>query len=295
MKAGFVALIGVPNAGKSTLLNALLKFRLSIVSPSPQTTRHKIIGILNGKGYQICFQDTPGWLGHADDKLQDMLIKSARSAAKQDADILVLLVEPKPPTPETLAQLQRLASAGKPLILAVNKIDLVPDRVRLEKTAQIYRDVLPPCDTVFISALKKTGIEELQAALVRLLPESPAFYDGDRLSDRYERFFASELIREEIFKQYRQEIPHACAVAIEVFRERPGRADEIEATIYVERPTQKGVLLGRKGAALRDLTAKSRTAIENFTGRKTQLGLWVKVRKNWRRDKRALKELGYSV
>jgi len=295
MKAGFVALIGVPNVGKSTLLNALLKFQLSIVSPSPQTTRHKLLGILNGKDYQICFQDTPGWLDRAADKLQDVLIKATRSAVKQDADLLIVLVEPSTPTPETLAQIGKLAAAGKPLILAVNKCDLVRDKERREKTAAAYRKVLPPSDTHFISALKKIGIKELLDAIVARLPESPAYYGDDWLSDRWERFFVTELIRQTVFGQYRDEIPHACAVAIENYKEKQGRPDEIEAILYVEKSTQKGVVLGKKGLAIKKLRERSQTAIENFLGRKVRLEIWVKVRRNWRRDKRALKELGYTV
>lgn len=294
-KSGFVALIGVPNVGKSTLLNALLKFRLSIVSPTPQTTRHKILGILNGNGHQICFLDTPGWLEKADDKLQDCLIKSTRSAVKQDADLLVLLVEPKMPSPEILAQMGKLAAAGKPVLLAINKSDLVSNKAKLEKIAETYRKELPPGETIFISALKKSGLGELLNTIVKNLPESPAYYGTDQLSDRWERFFASELIRQVVFGLYRQEIPHATAVVIESYKEKKGRPDEISATLYVERPTQKAVLLGKKGRKIRELTEKARTNIANFMGREVDLRIWVKVRRHWRRDIHSLKELGYTV
>jgi GTP-binding protein Era len=293
-RSGFVALIGLPNVGKSTLLNALLEFRLSIVSPSPQTTRHKILGILNGSDHQICFLDTPGLLGKADDSLQDILIKATRSAIKQDADLLIVVVAPGKPSPETLAQLKKTASAGKPIILVVNKSDIEADKEKLSACAKIYEEALPISETHFLSALKKNGTKELREAIARRLPLSRPFYGKDQMSDRWERFFVSEIVREALFDLYRAEVPHACAVEIEQFKERKGRPDQIRATIFVERATQKAILLGKGGKALRKLGAKCRAAVGTFLGRRADLELWIKVRPSWRRDKTALKELGYS-
>ncbi|MFH1723918.1 MAG: GTPase Era [Elusimicrobiota bacterium] len=292
-KSGFVALIGPPNAGKSTLLNALLKFPLSIVSPKPQTTRHKLVGILNGKGWQLCLLDTPGWLERAEDKLQDALIHATHGAVRQDADIIVLLVAPSPPAPETLAGLGRLAARGKPLILAVNKVDKAGLR-KAESVAALYAKELPVSGTHILSALKGDGVDALLTAIVKSLPESPAYYGTDQLSDRWERFFAAEIVREEIFNQYHEEIPHASAVVLEEFRERAGRKDSIRVTVYVERPPQKAILIGKNGKAISELRKASLKAIEAFLGRRAELEIWVKVRKNWRKDPRSIKEFGYT-
>lgn len=292
-RSGFVALVGEPNVGKSTLLNAFLKLELCAVSPKPQTTRHKILGILNGKGFQVCFLDTPGWLAKAQDKLQGSLIRSARRAAREDADLILLLVEPRPPEPELLARAARLADQGKPILLVVNKTDLEPDRTKLKTVTAAYVKALPDAGAHRISALRGTGVKPLLTALVRRLPECPAYYGKDQASDRWERFFAAEHIRGAIFSLYRAEIPHACAVVIDQFKESPGSKDRISATIYVERPTQKGILLGRKGKAMRALRERGQAAIERFLGRKVRLELWIKVRPNWRQDPRAVREFGY--
>lgn len=291
-RSGFVALLGVPNVGKSTLLNALLKFRLSIVSPSPQTTRHRILGILNGDGHQICFLDTPGLLARAEDGLQDVLIQATRAAVRRDADLIVALVEPAPPAPEILARIAKAAEAGKPVLLAVNKSDAAGEE-SLKKTAAVYETALPVAGTHFISARTGAGVPALKEDIIRRLPASPAYYGTDQLSDRWERFFVSEIIRQVLFELYRAEVPHACAVSIEDFKEIKGRPDKISAVIYIERATQKAILLGKKGRSLRKLSAKCRAAVSAFLGRKADLQLWIKVRAGWRKDKRALKELGY--
>jgi len=292
-RAGFVALIGRPNAGKSTLMNALLKFDLSIVSPKPQTTRHSILGILNGPGHQICFVDTPGLLDQSRDLLQDALMRTTRRVAREDADVRLLLVEPYVvPAAETERLAAILGKSGT-LILAINKADLVSPRTKLDAVRAAYA-ALSPARSVVLSARSGEGVADLREAILALMPVSPPYYETDRLSDRWERFFVAEIIRAGLFEAYREEIPHACAVEIEEFKENPGKKDLIRAWIYVERSNQKGILLGPRGAALREL-AKNRTlAIEKFLGRRVELDLWVKVRAGWRKDLRSLKEFGYA-
>lgn len=292
-KAGFVVLLGRPNAGKSTLMNALLGSKLSIVSPQPQTTRHKILGILDRPGSQVCFLDTPGLVPDPGDPLQVALRRTAALSAKDDPDILVLLVEHKKPDQKTVDELSSLARGGRPVILAINKTDLPTATGALEAIEKAYTEAVRPAAVVRISALKKQNIESLLDEIDKRLPESPPFYEQGQLSDRWERFFASELIREQLFAQFSEEIPHAVAVVIEQFIEgKP--ADIVRATLYVERDGQKGILLGKGGMALRKLTDRSRAAIESFTRRPVELDLWIKVRKNWRKDPKALAEFGYS-
>ncbi|HVE11855.1 MAG TPA: GTPase Era [Elusimicrobiota bacterium] len=292
-KAGFVALLGRPNAGKSTLTNALLNFPLSIVSPKPQTTRHRILGIVQAEGWQACLLDTPGLLDSAKDKLQDALIRTARRAAREDADVLLLLVEPGVPAENELKAMKSLVSGAQPLVLVVNKMDQDKDRSRVDATLAAYSAALSPAKAHAISALKKEGLDALRASLRELLPESPPYYEGDRLSDRWERFFVAEIIRAGIFEAYREEVPHACAVDIEDFKETKGKKDLIRATIYVERSSQKPILLGPGGKSLRELTSSRTKAIELFLGRKVELDLWVKVKDNWRKNPAALKAFGY--
>lgn len=291
-RAGFVAIAGRPNAGKSTLLNAFLRRKLSIVSPVPQTTRHKILGILNGKDHQACFLDTPGLLDAAKDGLQAALIRTARIASRDDCDLLVVVVEAHSPGEAELAALQRLARGDRPLILAVNKSDLVADASALQTWAKAYDGALKPAELHVISALHRNGVDHLLSAIVARLPENPAYYDTDQVSDRWERFFASEIIRERIFEQYYDEVPHACAVEISDFKE--GGPDRISAIVFVEREPQKGILIGSKGASIRELTKASEKALREFLGRGVALELRVKVKPNWRRDPQALTQFGYQ-
>lgn len=292
-KSGFVALLGRPNAGKSTLLNALLGQKLSIVSSKPQTTRHKVLGLLNGKGFQACLLDTPGWLDKAKDALQGALLLSARIAARDDADILVLVTEPHMPSPAELESLRRLLPPGKPLLLVLNKADLYLDAALLESVSAAYSAALSPVRVHRVSAMRMTGIAELHASIVEFLPESPAYYGMEGLSDRWERFFVSEIVREAAFGLYREEVPHACAVEIDEFNDSPGRS-KIRAIVYVETPGQKGIVIGPGGRSVRELTEQSRQAIVRFLGRKVELELKVKVRSGWRKDPAALKAFGYT-
>lgn len=293
-KAGFVVLLGRPNAGKSTLLNALLKRKLSAVSSKPQTTRHKILGILEGPGYQACLLDTPGVIPDPRDPLQGAILKTARQSALEDPDVLVLLVEPQKPSPADLTELSGLARRSPHVILALNKADLPAPAGKHDDILAAYAEIVKPAVTLKISGLKGQGVDELKKEIVARLPESPEpLYEPGQLSDRYERFFAAEIIREQVFNRYTDEIPHATAVTIEQFREHQGRPDTINATLYVERDGQKGIIIGEKGRALHDLVARSKTQLEEFLGREVELDVWIKVRKNWRKDPQALKEFGY--
>jgi len=292
-KAGFAALVGKPNVGKSTLLNAFLKFKLSIVSPKPQTTRHKIMGIYDGENCQICFLDTPGLLPHPRDPLQDALRRSLRAAARDDADVLVFLVEPGIPGDEDLNAFAALSRPDIPAILALNKTDLPAKPAIVDETLKAYSEALKPQAVVRVSALKGQGVPELLREILSRMPESPPFYDRGRLSDRWERFFAAELIREQVFALYGEELPHASAVVIEDFKEKQSGPDRVSAILYVERDGQKGIIIGKKGRALRELVEKSQRAMEDFLGRRVDLDVWIKVRKNWRKDPNSLKEFGY--
>lgn len=293
-RAGFATIIGRPNAGKSTLINALLKQKLSIVTPKPQTTRHKILGILDGDDYQLCLLDTPGLMADSKDHLQSALRTTAKRAAHDDADVIVLLVDSSRPDAETLLEFSSLLRSGSPVILVLNKIDLPASPGKHDEILKAYSEALNPSAALRISALNKTGIDELLAEIVKRLPESPEpLYEKGHLSDRYERFFAAEIIREQVFDLYTEEIPHAVAVMIEAFKEKPGKPDEISALLYVERDGQKGILIGQKGRVLQELTEKSRLALEEFLGRRVELEIWIKVRQNWRKDPASLKEFGY--
>lgn len=294
-RAGFVVILGRPSVGKSTLMNAFLKFKLSITSPRPQTTRHRILGILDGEGYQVCFLDTPGLLPDPRDPLQTALRQTAKAAAHDETDVMILLVEPNMPDVKTLEELSALTNTGAQVILALNKID-VPSKAHLhEAIVKAYEAAFKPAITVRLSALKGEGVSALLDEVLKRLPESPPFYEKGQVSDRWERFFAAEIVREQVFRLFKQEIPHATAVVVEDFKEgKGGHPDEVHATLYVERDGQKGILLGPKGKVLRDLQARSETALADFIGRPVQLELWVKVRHNWRKDPRALKEFGYT-
>ncbi|OGS38232.1 MAG: GTPase Era [Elusimicrobia bacterium RIFOXYD12_FULL_66_9] len=294
-KAGFVALAGLPNVGKSTLLNSLLKFKLSIVSHKPQTTRHRVLGILEGEGFQACFLDTPGLIEKPSDPLQKALRVEASRAIREDADLVVYLVDVAEANPGDV--INSPLRSGVPVLLALNKCDRAVPETRMAALEAAYSAALNP-DRVFrISALKGAGVEELKAEILARLPESPPFYEKGQLSDRWERFFASEIVREQVFDLYHDEIPHATAVVVETFREHPkkGQPDEVFATLYVERDGQKGIIIGKGGKDLRRLTERAQAALENFLGRPVQLELWIKVRKDWRKDPKSLEEFGYHT
>lgn len=289
-KAGYVAILGYPNAGKSTLLNQFLKYKLSIVSRKPQTTRKKVLGILTLKKAQIVFIDTPGLL---DPKYNlQQIMSNYITNAVEDADVLLYLVDAsrvKKTTPELM---QFLAKVVKPVVLAINKIDLIEKGKLLPIISRFDKEIKFSA-VVPISALQDDGLDRLCDEIIRLLPYCPPYFPIDYLTDQQERFFVSEIIREKIFELYSEEIPYSTHVQIEDFKERAGRKDYIVAIIYVEKNSQKGIIIGREGRALKKIGQLARTEIENFLGRPAYLELFVKVLDDWRRKDSKLKELGY--
>jgi GTP-binding protein Era len=251
------------------------------------------MGILNGPDHQICMFDTPGLIDAPKDALQAAITRSARQACNDGADALVFVVEPEMPDDSMLNILSNIARSGPPVIVAQNKADLPAQTGLREKVLDAYKTALKPAAAFNISARTGSGVPQLREAIIKLMPLSPALHDPDALSDRWERFFVCEIIREQLFAIYDQELPHASAVVIDTYRERPGRKDEVAATLYIERDGQKGIILGKNGRTLRELTKQAQTELEKFLGRKVELTIWVKVRKNWRKDPQALKEFGY--
>lgn len=293
-KSGFVNILGRPNAGKSTLLNALLGERMVIVSPKPQTTRHRIFGIYNTDDYQIVFSDTPGIIDSPAYRMQEAM-SGAIHQTFEDADLILYMVTPDASPAIHQAMFAKIARAEAPKFLILNKTDLI-DTTVLESLLGEYRVLNIFREYFAISALQHTGTEALMTAIMQVLPEGPEYFPKDQLTDRPERFFVTEIIREKILEQYHQEIPYSCEVGIDEYKEGQGReanVTHIRATIYVNRKTQKPIIIGRQGEAIKQLGIASRKAIEQFIGSRVHLELFVKVRENWRDDERALKEFGY--
>ncbi|TAK63459.1 MAG: GTPase Era [Bacteroidetes bacterium] len=292
-KAGYTAIIGEPNVGKSTLLNALLRQKISIVTKKPQTTRHKILGILTENKYQIVFLDTPGLL-KPKYRLQEAMMKFAMSAI-QDADTILVMVDASATTKKLFEGEDNLFKMlkEKNLILLVNKIDTVEKQV-LPSIIMAYENQLPFKAVLLISAIKREGIKRLKEEIVNLLPVHPPYYPSDSISEQSERFFVCEIIREKIFEQFREEIPYSTTVDIIEFEERKDKKDNIHAEIYVERDSQKAILIGKRGVALKAIGIAARKDIEKLLGRGVFLHLYVKVRERWREDEAWLKRLGYG-
>ncbi|MEW5800197.1 MAG: GTPase Era [Bacteroidota bacterium] len=295
-RTGYVALIGEPNVGKSTLLNSLLQQKLSIVTDKPQTTRHKILGINSGEDYQIIFLDTPGIITPKY-LLQEVMMKFASSAV-EDADIVLLLVDAEKAKQKKYSQnneaVEKIKAANKTTFLVVNKIDLL----RKEEVLPLLVDlqVLFPFDEVIpLSASKGFNTKELISTILKYLPEHPPFYDTDIVSDAQERFFVSEIIREKIFEQFKEEVPYSTTVDVTDFKEREKGKHFISADIIVERDSQKGILIGKQGLSLKKLGSVARAAIEEFVGHSVFLELHVKVKKDWREDQRLLNKFGYKA
>ena len=290
-RAGYVAIVGQPNVGKSTLLNAILQFKISVVSAKPQTTRRRILGILNQPASQIVFLDTPGILEPAY-KLQKSFVRAAHSAISE-ADLQLFLIEPEAflrPKDEEI--LKRVIETGKPVIVAINKIDKVKKQVvlplieKLSKNSAI-KEIVP------ISALKNDGTDSLTSLLEQFLPTHEPFYPPDQVTNHPERFLASEIIREKIFLRYGEEIPYSTTVRVEEFVERPKRKDYIRAVIYVERDSQKGIIIGKQGNALKHIGKMAREDLESLLGRSVYLELFVSVKPKWRDRDSELRNLGY--
>jgi GTP-binding protein Era len=292
-RAGYVALVGRPNVGKSTLLNRLLDHKLSIVTPAPQTTRQRVLGILSRPSYQIVFFDTPGVL-EPRYPLQRRMVAQAM-AAVADADVLAVLLEARTPLRdrelELAAEIRRRAG-DRPRVIVLNKIDRIAKPDLLPLIAGIAaRD--PGTEVVPISALRGDGIDRLEAVFAARLPVHPPFFPEGQLSDRPERFFAAELVREKVFRRYREEVPYGTAVRVTAFADEPERAKvHVKAEIIVERESQKGILIGAGGQALKLVGQEARADIETMIGRPVYLELEVVVRRAWRRDERFLAELG---
>ena len=291
-KSGFVALIGRPNVGKSTLLNFLVGQKVAIMSPQPQTTRSKISGIYTDDQEQIVFIDTPG-IHKPKNKLDDFMDKSSYSAL-DEVDVVLFMVEPEPAVKGDQYIAELLKKIKKPVFLVINKIDKVhPDK--LLSIIDSYKNLGDFAEIVPISASQGNNVSELIKTIAKYLPEGPQFYDADQLTDRPEYFIVAELIREQVLKLTHEEVPHATAVVVDRMRDHEGGKLQIEATIYVERPGQKGIIIGKKGQMLKQIGIAARQEIEALLGEKVNLRLWVKVQKNWRSDPAFLKSIGYNA
>lgn len=288
-RAGYVNIIGHPNVGKSTLLNALLGEKLVITNPKAQTTRHRILGILNGDDHQLILSDTPGILD-PQYPLQKSMMRAVDEAL-QDADVLIVLVELGERPDKAEAVVRRAERFGGPLLVLVNKMDTGTD-AQLVESLEAWQAVFPRGKVVPISALHGYNVEELRTSLVAMLPEHPPYFPKDDLSDRDLRFFVAEMIREKVLSLYKQEIPYSTQVVVNSYKEDPDIV-RIQADVVVMRESQKGIIIGRGGGALRQLGTEARKAIEKFCGSKVFLDLRVKVDPDWRDDERKLKRYGY--
>lgn len=288
-KSGYVSIIGRPNAGKSTLMNAVMGTKLSIITPKAQTTRHRITGIYSEDRGQLIFLDTPGLLAPRY-KLHEKMM-SAVKRSFEDADLIIFLLDPDDlPEPEEIEWLQKKAS--KPLLLLINKADHAMEHKM--KTAEETVTAYLKCHKVMrVSALENKGVAEMLEQIFELMPEGPPFYPPDQLSEHPERFFAAELIREQLFLQYHAEIPYSCAVNVLRYESKP-EIDRIEAEIVVNRSSQKGIVIGKGGMALKNVGVKAREELELFLGKKVYLNLFVKVREKWRDKDGFLKSYGYQ-
>ncbi len=287
-KAGFVNIVGSPNVGKSTLLNALIGERLSVITPKAQTTRHRILGFLNTDNYQIIFSDTPGMLDPGY-KLHENMMKYVAEAL-EDADLIIFMTDvTEPKTPEKY--LEAINATATPVLLLVNKMDLSSPE-ELEKIMNDWHERIPKARIAPISAMHGMNVDMLLNEIVANLPEHPPYYDPEELTDRPVRFFVSEIIREKILMNYGQEIPYSCEVAVESYKEEK-ELDRIQALIYVARNSQKGILIGKGGSKMKKVGIEARQDIEKMVGRKVFLDLRVKVRENWRNNEDQLKRFGY--
>ena len=288
-KAGFVNIIGNPNVGKSTLMNALVGEKLSIITSKAQTTRHRIMGIVNGEDFQIVYSDTPGLLT-PNYKMHEMMMQFVDTAIV-DADIFIYVVEAGE-TNYFEEIIKRINRSKIPVLLLINKIDTAPEDV-VENTLQHWSGLFENATALKISALQCINLDTVFDKIIELLPECPPYYEKDELTDRSMRFFVSEIIREKILLNYKKEVPYCTEVTVTEYKDEPDIV-RIYACIYVERDTQKGIIIGNKGAAIKKLGTESRLSIEDFVGKKVFLDLQVKVQKAWRNNELNLRRFGYE-
>ena len=290
-KSGFVNIIGNPNVGKSTLMNALVGEKLSIITSKAQTTRHRIMGIVSSEDFQVVYSDTPGILKPSY-KLQESMMKFVTGAVA-DADVILYVTDTVERGERSAEIIDRIRQSGVPAIVVINKIDLTTPEA-LEALVDKWQGELPEARIVPASAKENFNIEGLFKTILDLLPEGPAFYPKDTLTDKTLRFFASEIIREKILRFYDKEIPYCCEIEIESYKEEPA-IDRIAATIYVARDSQKGILIGHKGEKLKRVGQAAREDMEQFLGKKVFLQLFVKVNDDWRNNERQLRRFGYEL
>lgn len=291
-RCGYVALVGRPNVGKSTLLNHLLGQKISITSRKPQTTRHRVLGIKTEDAVQIIYVDTPGLHKHAPKAINRYMNQTA-SHAMLDVDVVVFVVDRTRWTDEDEWVLEKLRAVQCPVILALNKVDLLEDKAKLLPILQEYGQKFPFAEIFPLSALRGHNLPDLEAAIVQLLPQNPHFFPEDQLTDRSERFLAAELVREKVMRQLGEEVPYEITVEVESFQEQRGVL-HIHALILVERDGQKKIVIGTDGERIRQIGEEARRDMEKLFGHKIMLKLWVKVKSGWSDDERALRSLGYN-
>ena len=288
-KSGFVNILGNPNVGKSTIMNALVGEKLSIITAKAQTTRHRIMGIVNGDDFQIVYSDTPGIL-RPQYKLQETMMNFVNSALS-DADMILYVTDVNERTAYEGEYIDKIKESNIPAIIAVNKVDIT-NQENLEKVVESWHQAFPDSPVIPISALKKFNLDSLLNAILDKLPESPAYFPKDQLTDKYERFFASEIIREKILINYKKEIPYSVEIEIESFEDEKNLL-KIRALIHVTRDSQKGIIIGHKGLMLKRVGTEARRDMEDFFKKKVFLELYVKVTKDWRDKPLVLKRFGY--
>lgn len=290
-RSGYVSIVGRPNVGKSTLLNSILGEKIAIVTPKPQTTRNKIIGIKTLPDAQIIFIDTPG-IHRPRHKLGETMVRTAMEALSE-VDVILVMVEPREPDKGDMAIIDLLKKVRSPVFLLINKIDIVkkPDLLPI---IEHFKGLYPFKEIIPISAIKQNGISLLIKRICDYLPQGPRYYPDDLTTDQLERFMVSEIIREKAMEMTEEEVPYSVAVEVAEWKEREDGLISISSNIYVEREGQKGIIIGKRGAMLKSIGSAARVDIEKLLNTKVFLELWVKVKKDWRNDKQLLKELGYK-
>ena len=288
-KSGFVNIIGNPNVGKSTLMNELVGERISIITNKSQTTRHRILGIVNGEDFQIVYSDTPGII-KPHYKLQEKMMNSV-VASFEDADVFLYVTDVVETSDKNIEYIEKLQKTDVPILCLINKIDLArPDK--LEELQDFWKQQLPKAEIYLISALHKTNLDVIFDRIFSLLPEGPEWFPKDQLTDKTERFIVSEIVREKILKNYQKEVPYACEVIVEEFKEEE-KIIRIKVVIVVERQSQKGIVIGHKGSALKRVATHAREDMELFFGKKVFVEFFVKVKKDWRDSDFNLRDFGY--